>query len=115
MYLAKWKCEGDSTKRATAASWIRNQSVSLRMLTEKTQTMFNNYCASLESSPHAGRKITDQAMPQVGAAAVGFVCSVQLAGQPLKMDQTEVSMVGGGEPSSWLGALEVPEQSMTAV
>lgn len=27
---------------------------------------------------------------------MGFVYSIQLAGQPLKMDQTELSMVGEG-------------------
>lgn len=50
MYLAKWNCEGDSTKMiATAASWIRNQSASLNTLTKKTSIALANYCASPES------------------------------------------------------------------
>lgn len=57
--------------------------------------MFANYCTSLESSLKAGRSQT-KPLPQVGPAAMGFLCSIQLAGQPLKMDRTELSMVGEG-------------------
>lgn len=31
-------------------------------------------------------------LPQLRPATVGFLCSIQLVGQPLKMDQTELSM-----------------------
>ena len=75
--------------------------------------MFAYYCASLESSLKAGGSQT-KLLPQPGPAAVGFGCSLQLAGQPLRMDQTD-SAWWEGDQSSWPGELVVPEQSMTVV
>ena len=63
--------------------------------------MFAYYCASLESSLKAGGSQT-KPLPQPGPAAVGFGCSLQLAGQPLRMDQTDSAWwARGSELMAW--------------
>lgn len=83
------------------------------MLTEKTQTMSNNYCASLESSPQAGRSQA-KPCPKWALLPWGLYAAFNSQVSLLKWIKQK-SAWWAGEPSSWLGALEVPEQSMTAV